>query len=131
MRVVLTWFLNLIASLAGSIATAASRSARPAVKRSSQWPKVRAAHLKLYPECAACGSTRDLEVHHEWPFGWPGGDKLELSPANMVTLCESSGGNHHLWVGHLGNFQSRNPDVRADAATMLAKVRSRPCPAET
>lgn len=80
--------------------------------RSPEWAKVRAEHLKIEPACQWCGRSKNLEVHHIWPFAWPGGDKLELVPDNLITLCESPGYNCHLEIGHLGDFKSRNPKVR-------------------
>ena len=65
----------------------------PEKKRSSQWPKVRAAFLAKNPFCAACGETdkKKLEVHHAWPWSWPGGELLELSEENFIVLCDNPG----------------------------------------
>lgn len=94
-------------------------------RRSPQWPRVRAAHLAAHPECAACGRRDRLAVHHIYPFGWPGGAWLELERGNLITLCEGATINCHLWVGHLGDFRAANPQVRADAAAIRAKIRQR------
>ena len=44
---------------------------------------------------------------------------LELDERNLITLCGKShdgiGENHHLWIGHLDNFQSSNLSVVRDA----------------
>ena len=93
-------------------------------ERSPHWSAVRAAYLKKNPSCAACGCDDAVEVHHVHPVSWPGGKDLELDESNLMTLCRV----HHLWVGHLGSFFSKNDDARADAAAFLAKVRARPLP---
>jgi len=63
--------------------------------RSSEWPKVRAAHLAAEPYCRVCGSVKELEVHHEREFHrYP---ELELLPSNLITLCRHC----HYAVGHL------------------------------
>jgi len=91
--------------------------------RSPQWPKVRAKFLKEFPTCQVCDGIKKLQVHHIRPVHvWP---ELELSPANLITLCEASG-NHHLWTGHLGSFQSWNIDVINDAANWHTKITERP-----
>lgn len=88
--------------------------------RSGRWPDVRAAHLKREPACAVCGARKGVEVHHVEPFHlWPA---RELDPTNLITLCKV----HHLWVGHLGNWESWNADVRADAAAWREKIKNRP-----
>ena len=58
-----------------------------AAKRSNQWPTARKAHLELYPACAVCGGSVDIQVHHIRPFHLH--PDLELDPGNLVTLCES------------------------------------------
>ena len=82
--------------------------------RSSQWPKVRAAHLKAHPCCAVCGTRKDVQVHHIKPFHIK--PELELDPNNLVTLCTSKywGFNCHLAVGHGGNFRYENANVLED-----------------
>jgi len=93
--------------------------------RSPQWAGVRKAWLKIHPACAACGTTSSLEVHHIQPFNVR--PDLELNPHgdNLITLCET-GGNCHLFVGHLKNFKSFNSTVREDAKIVLKKIKSRP-----
>ena len=93
--------------------------------RSPKWPAVRKAWLKIHPACAACGTTDRLEVHHIQPFNLR--PDLELNPHgdNLITLCET-GGNCHLFVGHLKNFKSFNSTVREDAKIVLKKIKSRP-----
>jgi proline racemase len=92
-------------------------------KRSSKWPKVRTAHLKIQPVCAVCEGKADLSVHHIRPFHLH--PDLELEPTNLITLCEckSYGVNCHLLIGHLGNFTNINPDVIADVVTWNTKLK--------
>jgi len=88
--------------------------------RSSHWPKVRADWLKNHPWCAACGFTDSVQVHHKVPFHI---DRLkELDPSNFITLCESEErGNHHLHIGHDGDWKDFNPNVEADARMNLLR----------
>ncbi len=92
---------------------------KPYAKRSPKWAAVRAAHLKRFPTCAACGSTKNLECHHLWPFHlYP---SLELSPENLLTLCEGDTCNCHLVFGHAGRWNLFSPYAREDAAAHLAR----------
>jgi 5-methylcytosine-specific restriction endonuclease McrA len=90
--------------------------------RSGHWPVLRAAWLKEHPACAACGASEHLTVHHVVPFQVD--PRKELDATNLITLCERC----HLVFGHLGDWQSRNPDVRIDAAAYQAKRQARPRP---
>jgi 5-methylcytosine-specific restriction endonuclease McrA len=92
--------------------------------RSSQWPKVRAEHLKNNPTCKCCGGSKSLEVHHIMPFHL--NPTLELEPSNLITLCESKerGINCHLFVGHLGNYQQLNKNVKKDAVAWNKKLKA-------
>lgn len=92
-------------------------------RRSSQWPKVRAAHLKAHPECEVCGVRRNVTAHHVKPFHLYA--ELELDPANLMTLCEGPGVNCHLLVGHLNDWRAWNPHARIDAATWRTKIQDR------
>lgn len=96
-------------------------------KRSPHWPAARSAYLRLYPNCAVCGSNNKVEVHHVKPFHLH--PDLELNPSNFITLCESGDIgklNCHLIFGHLGNFRSFNENVRDDASTWSDKFKNRP-----
>ena len=88
--------------------------------RSSQWPKVRAAHLKVQPECQWCGTTEGVEVHHVVPVHRV--KELELDPTNLISLC----GHDHLAVGHLMNWLSWNVSVRDDCYRWQLKRKNRP-----
>ncbi len=95
------------------------------IRRSSKWPAVEMAWRKAHPRCAACSSKSKggIQVHHRRPFHdciLAGRPDLETDPRNLVSLCENEAGvktkDHHITVGHLGDFRSYNPDVSVDAA---------------
>ena len=70
-------------------------------ERSPKWPHVEKLHLKLEPVCAACGSSKKLNVHHKKPFHlFP---ELELDLNNLITLCMDK--ECHVKIGHGGNFK--------------------------
>ncbi len=97
---------------------------KPAVRRSSQWPAVRKAHLAKHPACEVCGTKSSLNVHHIFPVHIaPEG---ELEPNNLITLCEASPVNCHLLYGHLRNWKSFNRIVVEDAALWKEKINTRP-----
>jgi 5-methylcytosine-specific restriction endonuclease McrA len=77
--------------------------------RSDKWPAVRDAFIKKNPECAACGSRKNLNVHHIKPFHL--NPKLELDTNNLITFCRS----HHFIIGHNRNWKSENPNCKRDA----------------
>jgi 5-methylcytosine-specific restriction endonuclease McrA len=82
--------------------------------RSKDWPRARGEWLQDHPACAACGSVFQVEVHHKIPFHLH--PELELDPGNFISLCEiSAHGNHHLHLGHLGNWKGFNSNVVRDA----------------
>lgn len=91
------------------------KSKKPPVKRSGEWTRVRGEHLKSHPECAVCGETKKVEVHHIMPFS--DDPSLELDPNNLITLCEVASGGIicHLCIGHCGNYRHYNPTVAKDA----------------
>lgn len=97
--------------------------APPGCRRSHKWPEVRAEHLKKYGECAACGSKKNLEVHHI--IGFHIDPSLELDPKNLITLCEHGrfkGVNCHLFFGHLLSYQRLNIDCELDALIWRKKL---------
>lgn len=86
--------------------------------RSGSWPRVRREHLQREPACAACGRSKDLEVHHIVPFHQR--PELELEESNLITLC---GDPCHLVFGHLLDYRRRaNQHVREDAARYRARL---------
>lgn len=64
--------------------------------------KAKKLHVKEFPECAVCGSTRDLEVHHVTPVHI--NPDLATNELNFITLCDSTNNGCHRWFGHFGNF---------------------------
>ena len=98
------------------------------IPRSDKWSAVEQAHLQSHPVCTACGQGQPgqgLQVHHMLPFHFCvklGRPELELDERNLMTLCDETINNHHLLLGHLGNFQSYNPTVKADVAGPLGHL---------
>ena len=97
--------------------------------RSPQWAYVREIHLRAHPECEACGTRLDLDVHHVLPFAqYP---ECELVMTNLITLCRF----HHFTVGHdpdgagprRPNWQTANPNVREDASALRVITFVRSC----
>jgi hypothetical protein len=86
--------------------------------RSDRWPAVRAAFIKKHPECEACGSRKNLNVHHIKPFHL--NPELELDPGNLITLCRT----HHFTIGHKSNWKKENPNCRQDARLYREKSKS-------
>ena len=72
-----------------------------------QSTKAKKAHVKAYPECAMCGSRKNLEVHHIVPVQI--NPKLAAVRTNLITLCDGPNGSNsacHRYFGHFGNFRS-------------------------
>lgn len=80
--------------------------------RSPEWPEVRNKYLKNNPTCEACGSVKNLQVHHVEPFHLH--PELELDDSNLITLCMSEN-DCHLLIGHGDNWRCYNPTVRQDS----------------
>ena len=95
----------------------ALRDVGVSAKRSSHWPTVEKHFREGHPTCEACGSSKNLNVHHCKPFHLD--PALELDPANLITLCMDTK-ECHLHIGHGGSFKQYNPNVRKDAAEALA-----------
>ena len=98
--------------------------------RSSKWGKVRDDFVSKNPECAACGQSEDLQVHHCVPFSVR--PDLELDLGNLLVLCEAKSHNCHFIFGHYLHWSRYNPNVREDAAKYrkgLEEARNRltPC----
>lgn len=99
------WFAQLKAVAAG---------------RSSKWPAVRAAHLRLQPQCQWCGRDDDLDVHHVIPrHKCP---EMECQADNLLTLCR----HDHFVVGHLGSWESWNVNVRDECHKWQIRRKNRP-----
>lgn len=91
---------------------------RPFARRSSQWPKVRAAHLLREPYCQCCGSRESVEVHHVIPVHVQPADELKQN--NLITLCDGVN-KCHFRVGHHKHWDMWNVNVREDAARALRR----------
>jgi 5-methylcytosine-specific restriction protein A len=89
--------------------------------RSLLWGETRKKHIEKQPFCQACGSTKNLQVHHIEPFHV--NPSRELDPTNLITLC---GKNCHLVFGHLMDYTSWNTEFVKDAQYYFNKVRNRP-----
>lgn len=77
--------------------------------RGGCWARTRKEHLEREPACAACGRTKDLQVHHIVPYHVD--RSRECDPANLVTVCADP---CHLVFGHFLDFRKSNPNVRED-----------------
>ena len=132
-RVVLEWlvafflltaFFVVLVSLATKQADKNDSTVGAEQPRSPKWPALQRKHLKLYPQCEACGTTLALNVHHVKPFHlYP---DLELDPKNLITLCR----DHHFSIGHdpdgpwapaRPSWKAENPNVRRDAKLWKAR----------
>lgn len=88
--------------------------------RSPRWTKVRNEVIEERGFCACCKSKKNLNVHHKKPFHlFP---ELELEKNNLIVLCATC----HLFLGHLKNFKSWNPDVDKDVEMFRLKIERRP-----
>jgi len=68
--------------------------------------------------CAWCGRTMGLQVHHIHPVSVA--PEKASDPANMVMLC---GSKCHITVGHLGNYADSFVSNVVEVCTEAAKVR--------
>ena len=84
------------------------------VPRSPHWPTVEHHFRADNPTCAACGGSKNLQVHHLKPFHLA--PDLELEPTNLIGLCMAHGCDAHLLIGHGDNFKCYVPDVKERAA---------------
>jgi hypothetical protein len=84
--------------------------------RSPGWHRVEHAFVTSHPNCAACGGTEHLQVHHIMPFHLH--PELELDPSNLITLCMGPS-ECHVLIGHGDNFRAYNPNVVADATSFM------------
>ena len=96
--------------------TSRIREKRKSKKRSSEWDEVRDAFVLKNPFCAACGSTKKLQVHHILPFHLH--PELELDLKNLIVLCMDVN-ECHLEIGHGGSFRHYNPQVVVHAKRFL------------
>ena len=101
------------------LARSTIREKLKARRRSPRWAKVRALHIALHPECAACGTTKRQQVHHVKPYHLD--PMLELDLKNLLTLCMGPLECHER-LGHGDDFKAYNPMIREHAARLLASV---------
>lgn len=86
-------------------------------ERSSQWHVVEKKHLEKHSKCEACGSTKNLNVHHIMPFHlFP---EKELDPENLITLCMDKERHCHLLFGHGGYFSAFVDSVQSIASSAI------------
>jgi len=88
--------------------------------RSSKWKNIRNNHIKIQPYCQACGSNKNLEVHHIIPVSVD--ETKELDSNNLITLCKTC----HFVFGHLMDWNSWNNDVINDCRVYYKKVINKP-----
>src|SRR3990167_11259653 len=90
--------------------------------RSPKWKEVRKEHLRKFPLCEVCRSPKKIEAHHIKSFSEH--PELELSPTNILSLCESKkyGITCHQFVGHLGDYRLINPASADDARMWREKM---------
>ena len=89
--------------------------------RSSSWSKVRKQHILKFPNCAACGRSKNLDVHHIIPVSVD--PTKELDPDNLITLCSDP---CHFVFGHLMDYKSWNTDVIQDCGWYRKKLLNKP-----
>lgn len=102
---------------AARVVTSIVREKIKSNRRSARWDEIRDHFLKENFTCAACGSTKRLQVHHVLPFS--NRPDLELEFSNLITLCMDVN-ECHFRIGHGGSFKHYNPNVIADSAAHLA-----------
>jgi hypothetical protein len=90
------------------------------VKRSPHWGSLENWFKKRFGEVCPISGLSPVQIHHAFPFHdcyLAGRPDLELALENLYALYSGGSGGadegHHLIVGHLGNFKSYNPDLRA------------------
>jgi 5-methylcytosine-specific restriction endonuclease McrA len=93
-----------------------------ALKRAAELKQLRVSHLAKESNCAACGATKNLHVHHIIPVEI--NSCRALDPTNLITLCSHP---CHLVFGHLMAKNCYNPDVRKMTEAYRAKVKKRSC----
>lgn len=87
------------------------------LERSHHWPTVEKHFKAENPTCAVCGSKKNIQIHHRNPFHYVcslGRPDLEIDKRNLISLCEQTNKDHHLLIGHAGDFHSSNLDVAKD-----------------
>src|ERR1035437_1990816 len=88
-----------------NLAKAATRTLSEPASRSPEWPRVERLYRKLFPACAACGSSKRPQVHHMKSFSQH--PELELDPTNLITLCMDNDCHLYRSEEHTSELQSR------------------------
>ena len=91
-------------------------------KRSPHWPATRKKWLKDHPNCSACGTDKNPEVHHKQAFHL--NPERELDSTNFITLCEHPGRDCHFRFGHFFDWKDINPHIEIDAASELNRIKT-------
>lgn len=86
-------------------------------ERSSKWWTTRCEHIKNNPSCIACGTKKDVQVHHIVPVSVD--PSKELAKNNLCTLCQHC----HFVFGHLHNYKNYNPEVIRDCQEHYKRVK--------
>jgi len=85
--------------------------------------------LGQQPVCQACGTEKNLQVHHIVPVHID--PSKELDPGNLITLCELVRHDCHFHLGHLLNWKAYNPTVVEDSKNFKTAVENRPYSQDT
>ena len=91
--------------------------------RSSQWPTTKRKFALIEPKICRITNCKSkiVSLHHKIPFHAQ--PDLENDLKNLVWLCDGLlTKNHHLHIGHLGNYQSINSEVDS----WIEKISCRP-----
>lgn len=67
--------------------------------------KYKKEYIKLYPECAICGETKNLECHHVIPVHID--QYLSTNSNNFITLCDNGNKGCHNHFGHFQDFRNK------------------------
>ena len=58
--------------------------------RTKRWRDLRTEHLRQHPVCEVCGSSKNLQIHHNYPRGFDySSEELFFNPDVLETLCTS------------------------------------------
>jgi 5-methylcytosine-specific restriction protein A len=91
--------------------------------RNPHWRSFCKECVVAHPYCAACGSTKFLVGHHKKPFHlYP---DLEMSPENILILCQGDVCNCHFVFGHNFSWLAYSETAEEDAARMLDRIKNR------
>jgi 5-methylcytosine-specific restriction endonuclease McrA len=77
------------------------------VRQTKEYRKALKEHVTLNPNCAFCGRSNAVDVHHKIPVSFA--PELAADKNNLITLCRKPA--CHLVVGHLGNWKTYNKNV--------------------